>query len=735
VFKKKFDFYFQLDAMDCGATCLKMIAKHYGKTFAIETLREKCFVNREGVSLLGISDAAESIGMHTLAARLSYKNLAKEAPMPCVVHWRERHFFIVIEIKKDIVYVADPAHGLITFTAEEFQKGWLSATGEDEEEGFALFLEPTPAFYEEEEENTKERKIKGIKRYVAYLRPYQKYFFQLFLSLAVATGISVILPFLTQSIVDVGVNNQDVGFVYLILAAQVVLFLSNKAGEIIRSWLLLHMTTRINISIISDFLVKLMKLPVSYFEKKTPGDIMQRLNDHGTIQAFFTGASLEFIFTIANVLVFGSILAFYDTVIFVIYLIGTLAYFGWVLLFMKKRKELNYRFFDQAIMNQNNTLQLVTGMQEIKLQNCERQKRWEWERIQAKNFKLGIMSNTYTQIELTGANIINELKNILLTFYAASLVIEGEMTLGMMLAVSYIVGQLNWIAPGVINFMHSAQMAQLSIERLAEIHDADDEEKKEQFATVSLEEPKDIVIKDLTFQYGSERSPYVFNKLNLTIPKGKVTAIVGSSGSGKTTLLKLLLRSYNITEGSINWGEDLDIKNISFREWRKKFAVVMQESYIFSDTIAKNIAIGEEIINKDRLKYATIAANIREFIETLPIEYNTKIGSDGVGLSQGQRQRVLLARAIYKNSDILLLDEATNALDANNEKVIINNLNEYFKGKTVVVVAHRLSTVKDADQIVVLEKGQIVELGNHEQLVEARGAYYNLIKNQLELGS
>ena len=720
--------------MDCGATSLKMIAKHYGKTFSIETLREKCFVNREGVSILGISDAAEAIGMHTLAARLSYDNLAAEAPLPCIVHWRERHFFIVYKIKKGIVYVADPAHGLVTFTEEEFRKGWICTNGDEDPEGFALFMEPTPAFYNEEEENTKERKLLGLKRYAAYLKPYKKYYFQLFLSLGMATVISVILPFLTQAIVDVGVNNQDVNFVYLILIAQVVLFLSNKAGEIIRSWLLLHMTTRINISILSDFLVKLMKLPVSYFEKKTPGDIMQRMNDHNAIQGFFTATSLEFVFTISNIIVFGSILGFYDIKIFIIYCIGTALYFGWVILFMKKRKELNYKFFDQAILNQNNTLQLVNGMQEIKLQNCERQKRWEWERVQAKNFKLGILSNSVSQIELTGANIINELKNILLTCYSASMVIEGNMTLGMMLAVSYIVGQLNFITPGLINFMHAGQLAQLSIERLAEIHDADDEEKKEAFSNISLEEPKDIVLKDLTFQYGSERSPYVFDKLNLTIPKAKVTAIVGSSGSGKTTLLKLLLRSYAPTSGSINWGET-DIKIISFREWRKKFACVMQESFIFSDTIAKNIAIGEEIINKDRLKFSTIASNIREFIETLPIEYNTKIGQDGIGLSAGQKQRLLLARAIYKDSDILLLDEATNALDANNEKIIINNLNEYFKGRTVVVVAHRLSTVKNADNIVVLEKGQIIEQGNHEELVAKRGSYYELIKNQLELGA
>ncbi len=731
----KFPFYFQLDAMDCGATCLKMIAKFYGKTLSIEMLRDKCFVNREGVSLLGISDGAESIGMHTLCARLSFENLAKEAPMPCVVHWRERHFLIVYKITKDKVYIADPAHGLITYTASEFKQAWIT-TGKntEEEEGYALFMEPTPVFYESDEENVKEKRKKGLRYYYSYLKPYKKYYFQLFLSLGVATIIQVIFPFLTQSLVDIGVTNQDLSFVHLILAAQIVLFLSAKAGEFIRSWLLLHMTSRINITILSDFLVKLMKLPISYFERKTPGDIMQRINDHERIQLFFTSATVEFLFTIISIVVFGSILAFYNSTMFVVYLIGSSLYFAWIVFFMQKRKELDYRNFDQAILNQNNTIQLISGMQEIKLQNCERQKRWEWERIQAKFFKLSMKGLAVGQLEQSGAAILNELKNILLTFYAATLVIEGEMTLGMMLATQYIVGQLNWITGGVITFVHAAQRAKLSADRLSEVHNKDDEESKEVLHQQVVLENRDIELKNVSFQYGGPRSAYVLQNFNLVIPKGKTTAVVGASGSGKTTLLKLLLRSYEPTEGSISFG-DTAISNITFKNWRGKFACVMQESFIFSDTIARNIAIGEEFVNRDRLKYATITANIRDFIEQLPIEYNTKIGADGIGLSQGQRQRILLARAIYKNSDILLLDEATNALDANNEKIIINNLNEYFQGKTVVVVAHRLSTVQNADQIVVLDKGQIVEIGTHKELIEKNGAYYNLIKNQLDLST
>lgn len=731
--RKKFPFYLQLDAMDCGATCLRMIAKHYGKEISITKLRDRCFTNREGVSLLEISDAAESIGLHTLCARLSFENLAKEAPLPCIVHWRERHFLIVYAVKKNIVYVSDPAHGLVTYSIEEFKKAWISSGNNEEPEGFALFLEPRADFYEEEEESRTSSRVIGSKYYLSYLRPYRKYYIQLGLSLLVATVIQIILPFLTQSMVDVGVNNQDLSFVYVVLLAQIVLLLSGKAGEFMRSWLLLHMTSRISISILSDFLIKLMKLPISFFDRKTPGDIMQRIYDHDRIQGFFTSTMIEFLFTIINFFVFGTILAFYNIQIFLIYLGFSFAYFGWIWFFLRKRKELDYKNYDQNVANHNNTLQLVTGMQEIKMQNCERQKRWEWERIQARFFKLSIQRLSLSQIEGTGAVVLMELRNIFLTFFAASLVIEGQMTLGMMLAIQYIAGQLNGITWSVINFVHVAQDAMVSIERLSEIHAKDDEEIKQSFASTPLtDDMRDIVIDKISFQYGGPRSKYVLKDLSLTIPKGKVTAIVGSSGSGKTTILKLLLKSYEPTEGTINYGET-NIRNISFKNWRSKFACVMQESYMFSDTIAKNIAVGEEVINKERLKYATVAANIREFIEGLPLEYNTKIGDNGIGVSQGQRQRLFIARAVYKNSDILLLDEATNALDANNEKVIINHLNEYFQGKTVVVVAHRLSTVKNADQIVVLDEGQIVEIGTHEELVSAQGPYYNLVKNQLDL--
>ncbi len=719
--------------MDCGAACIKMITKYYDKNISIDTIREKSFINQMGVSILGISDTAENLNLHTLVARLPFETLSEEAPLPCIAHWRDRHFIVIYKIKKDKVYIADPAFGLATLTKEEFNNGWIKRENKaDEPEGFALFLEPTPEFYNQEEEK-KDRTKAGIKYYFNYLKPYKKYFFQLFLSLTIATIIQLIFPFLTQSLVDVGVSNQDLGFVYVILLAQIILFLSGKVGEIIRAWLLLHITSRINVSIISDFLIKLMKLPISYFDKKTPADILQRIYDHERIQNFFTSASVEFLFTAVNIIVFGTILAFYNTTICLIYVVGSLLYFAWIIIFMKKRKELDYKNFDQAILNQNNTIQLVNGMQEIKLQNCEKQKRWDWERIQAKLFKLSVKSVTLTQTEQIGASIINELKNIFLSFYAASLVIQGEMTLGMMIATQYIVGQLNWSTGGIITFLHTLQNARISVERLSEIHGKENEENDDILGNRFDLEPRDIKIKNVTFQYDGPRSPIVIKDLSLTLPHGKVTAIVGTSGSGKTTLLKLLLKSYSPTEGNISYGET-DIKNISFKEWRNLFACVSQDSFIFSDTIAKNIAIGEEIIDKKRLKYATKMANIREYIEQLPVEYNTRIGEDGIGLSQGQKQRILLARAIYKNSNILLLDEATNALDANNEKEIINNLDEYFVGRTVVVIAHRLSTVKNADQIVVLEKGEILEIGKHDDLVAKQGAYYNLVKNQLELG-
>jgi len=727
----KFPFFKQLDAMDCGATCLRMIAKYYGKTYTLKFLREMCYTDREGVSLLGISDAAERIGLRTLCARLSFSNVKNEAPLPFIAYWRERHFVVVYKINKKYVYIADPGHGLLKLSITDFIKGWANFNNNNEEEGFALFLEPSPNFYEQEDDN-KKNKV-SLAYYFNYLKPYKKYFTQIFIGLIVSTAIQLIFPFTTQALVDIGINTQDISFIYLILLAQLILFLSRTTTEFIRSWLLLHITSRINISILSDFLIKLMKLPVSFFDKKVTGDIIQRMQDHSRIQDFLTTSSLNTLFSIINIIIFGGILAFYNIKMFLIFFFGSIVYLIWITLFLNKRKELDYKNFEQSARIQNSTIQLLSGMQEIKLQSCEKQKRWEWEKIQAKLFKLNIKSLVLGQIEGSGAGFINEFKNILLTFYAAKSVIDGEMTLGMMLASQYIIGQLNGPVIGLIGFTQTAQSAKISMERLGEIHNMNNEESESLTKEVLDSENSDISIENLSFQYGGPRSTYVLKDLNLKIPSGKVTAIVGSSGSGKTTLLKLLLKFYPTTEGKICFG-NTNINDIQFKVWRDKFGVVMQESFIFSDSIAENIIIGTEKIQKEKLKEAAKIANIREFVEKLPLGYNTKIGPDGQGISQGQRQRLLIARAVYKDPKILLLDEATNSLDAQNEKVIINNLNDFFKGRTVVVVAHRLSTVKNADQIVVLDQGKVVEIGTHKQLIELKGSYFNLIKNQLELG-
>ncbi len=729
---KKFPFYRQLDGTDAGAASLKMICAYHGRMVPIGKIREQLIVREGGFSLDKVSNMGEVLDMNTKITQMTYEDLKSNAPLPCIVQWRDQHCVIVYKITSKKVWMADPAHGLVTLSKEEFLDGFACLVDEDQPQGLVLILEPTNVFYEHDSDEDKQRK-RGLRDYFVYLRPYKKYYANVLMSLALATVCTVTMPFLTQAVVDVGIGNRDIGFIYIVLFAQIMVFLSQKAGEVVRSWLLLHMTTRINISILSDFLIKLMRLPIAFFDRKSEGDLMQRLNDHQKIQSFFTASSLDFVFNASTVVVFGSVLAFYNPIIFAIYVVGSALYFLWIYVFLNKRKVLDYKAFEQSVLNHNLTLELINGMQEIKLQNCEKKKRWAWEHLQVRNFKLAIKQTLVAHSETVGSGIINELKNMLLSFYAAMLVIQGDMTVGMMLAISYIVGQLNWITPSLITFMHSIQEARLSIERLDEIHHHENE-GEEGLVAEDIAEPQDLVLKNVSFGYGGQWDPKVFEWLHLTIPQGKVTAIVGSSGSGKTTLLKLLLKNYLPSTGEINYGSK-NIRTIDYKTWRNKFASVMQESFVFPDTIAANIAVGEEIIDRDRLRKATENANIREFIEGLPMQYNTKIGKGGVGLSQGQRQRLLLARAMYKDSDILLLDEATNALDANNEKIIIENLNRFVKGKTVVVVAHRLSTVRDADQIIVLEKGQIVEMGNHEELVAKKGAYLNLIKNQLELAS
>lgn len=727
----KFHFYKQLDAMDCGPSCLRMIAKYYGKSYSLQLLRARCFITNTGVSLQGISDAAESIGFRTIGVKISFTQLVKEVPLPCIVHWNQNHFVVVYKISKDSVFVADPAHGLISYKTNEFLKSWISTRDEDQGRGIALAMETSPDFYQIEDEKTDKTKLSF---FVKYIMPYRKYIWQLLLGMLVGTLLQLIFPFLTQAIVDTGISNRNLSFVTLILIAQLALMMGRVLVEFLRSWILLHISTRINISLISDFLIKLMKLPIAFFDSKKIGDIMQRIGDHSRIESFLTGSSLSTLFSLVNLVIFGAVLAYYSLSILTIFLIGNTFYIVWILLFMKRRRELDYKRFQQASDNQSNLFQLVTGMQEIKLNNCEKQKRWEWERIQAKLFRVSVKGLALGQWQHIGSLLFSQSTNILISFLSARLVIKGEMTLGMMMSVQYIVGQINVPIEQLIDFMQAFQDAKISLERLGEIHQQKEEEPQEYDRLTLLPEKHSIKIENLNFRYEGPHSPLVLDNITLSIPQGKITAIVGTSGSGKTTLVKLLLGFYAPVEGDIKIGE-ISLKNLNGKTWRQKCGAVMQDGFIFSESIAKNIAVAEEIIDNKKLLHAVKIANIQDFIESLPLSYNTKIGQEGSGISQGQKQRLLIARAVYKNPDFLFFDEATNALDANNERTIMENLNDFFRGKTVMIVAHRLSTVKNADQIIVLEKGKLVEQGTHKELTLLKGKYYELVKNQLELGN
>jgi ATP-binding cassette, subfamily B, bacterial len=745
---KTFPNYIQADQKDCGATCLKIVAKHYGKILKIQDLRSYSETNRGGSNLLLLSDAAEKIGFRTVGAKLSAEKL-EEVPLPCVLHWNKTHFVVLYKSplspkggmlsklrKEDSkYYISDPAIGLIEYSEEEFLKFWIGNNADaSTEEGIALLIEPTPKFNSPlSSEGGGEEKAFGFSLLFKYIFPYKSFIVQLIIGLVAGSLLELIFPFLTQSVVDVGIKNQNIHFIYLILFAQLFLFFGKTALELIRSWILLHLSTRINISLISDFFIKLMNLPISFFDVRMTGDIMQRINDHHRIERILTTSSLNVLFSMINMVIMGGVLAYYNLSIFAVFFAGSLLYFLWVVLFLKRREKLDYKRFSEVSQEQSKVIELINGMQEIKLHNAEKQKRWGWEYVQARLFKVSMKGLVLEQTQSIGSNFINEIKNIVIIFLSAKLVIDGQITLGMMLAISSIVGSLNGPIVQLISFIREAQDAKISLARLSEIHEKEDETQQSETQTTEIPTDCDIVIKDVSFRYIGSDVP-VLENLNLTIPANKITAIVGTSGSGKTTLMKLLLKFYEPNTGEI-LVDKIPLNTFSQHSWRAHLGTVMQEGFIFNDTIANNIAIGVDIIDKKRLVYAANVANIAAFIQDYPLGYNTKIGMEGVGMSTGQKQRLLIARAVYKNPEMLFFDEATSALDSNNEKEIMQKLGVFFKNKTVVVIAHRLSTVINADQIVVLEKGKIIEIGNHAELVKLKGSYYELVRNQLQLAT
>lgn len=734
----------QYDLMDCGAACLLMIARHYGSLISRNELIRNFTVEKKGVSLLSIKRVAEKLHFSSLGGYISFTAFTEEVKQPSIVHWSQSHFVVVYKVKKHqgeryTIYVADPAKGLITYDKNEFCKHWLSISMDNQEKGIVLLLEPTVEFYRlVSEQSVSDKKVPSRLHLLwAHIKCYKYLIVQLILGLIIGSMLQLVFPFLTQSIVDTGIGGKDISFVWIVLLAQMMLLFSRTAIEFVRSKLLLHISTRINVSLLSDFFIKLMKLPMKFFDTKLMGDLLQRIEDHRRVEQFLTSGSLSLLFSFFTFIIFGIVLASYNLIIFSIFCIGTLLYAGWITLFLRKRKEIDYKYFEQAGRNRNITYQLINGMQEIKLQGCEQRKRWEWEDVQADLFRVNLESLNLGQIQQAGSITINELKNIIITILAATAVIRGEMTLGMMLAVQYIIGQLNSPVEQLINFIYSWQDVSISLERMNEIHQEANEENAERVCNVYSSEQASahsISIENLSFKYNIHSLTNILSDINLSIPNGKVTAIVGASGSGKTTLIKLLLGFYEPLQGSIRIGDN-KLSECNLGWWRSQCGAVMQEGYLFSDTIARNIAVSDDEPNLERIRSAARVAQIADYIEALPLAYNTMIGQDGQGISQGQRQRILIARMVYKNPMFVFLDEATNALDANNERAITESLSDFYRGKTVVVVAHRLSTVRHADQIVVLDAGQVVEVGTHEELTEKRGTYFSLVKNQLELGN
>jgi ATP-binding cassette subfamily B protein len=726
--------------MDCGPTCLKMVCEYFGRNYDIDHLRNLCHLTKQGATMQGMSKASEMIGLRSLAVNISINQLKKSAPLPCILHWTQNHYVVLFDIQeqknKTKYVIGDPAFELITIEEEEFLDSWIS----NNNKGICLLFEKTGEF--KESVSQEKKSLTSFSSVFKYLRPFRAKMAIVLGSLLAGTFLTLTIPFLMQNMVDGGILAKNYSVINLVLLAQFVIFSASIINEFFRTRILLHINNKITIDILSDFLIKIFRLPIRFFDSKTVGDLSQRIADHGKVQGFLTGTSITIVFSLVNLVVYTVVLLYYKVSVFFIFLIFTIAGILWILLFLKKRKNLDFLRFQKNAENQNVVYELISSMQEIKVHNIEQKKRWKWEKSQKDLNLLNIKSLDLNQLQSAGSSLLLHFKNIIITFVCAKSVIEGEMTLGIMMSVSFLIGQMRTPVEQILSFIVTAQDAKLSFIRLQEIHQIKDEDdadllnKPFEYFEATLrgnEAEGGILIKDLSFSY-DKNGEEVLKNINLLIPEKKTTAIVGTSGSGKTTLLKMLLKFYQPDSGQISIN-GMDLEAIPASTWRSNCGIFMQEGHIFNDSIAENVAPGEDLPDIGKVDEALKAANIYDYVVNLALKHDTKIGSEGLGLSVGQKQRILIARAIYKNPRFIFFDEATSSLDANNEKAIMNNLREFFKDKTVITVAHRLSTVAHADNIIVMEQGEIIEQGTHAGLISKQGAYYHLIKNQLELGT
>lgn len=721
---KRFPTEYQMDSQDCGPACLKMIAKHFGRFYSLQMLRDKCGISNNGVSLLDLSHGSESIGLRSLPIKCTVENLVNDVPLPAIIHWKDEHFVVVYYATKKYIYVSDPAKGKIKYTISEFIKGWYK---KNEKRGVALAVEPMADFRQTATE--KAMALKTATSILNYFIPFKKDFAVIFGIMLLVTALQAILPFISKAVIDVGIKTRDIDFINMILFGNIMILLSVTIFNIVRDWILMHITSRVNIALISDYLIKLMKLPITFFENKLLGDILQRAQDHERIRTFIMNNSLSVVFSALTFIVFNIILAIYNTYIFLIFIAGSLLYIGWVLLFLSIRKKLDWEYFELVSKNQSYWVETVAAIQDIKLFNFEKIRRWKWEEIQARLYKVNKRVLAVTNTQNLGAQFIENIKNMGIVFFCATAVIKGDITYGVMISTQFIIGMLNGPLIQFINFIISAQYAKISFLRMNEIRELNNEEEDDVHNNNILPENRNIVVQNVHFQY-NQNLPMALQRINLVIPQNKITAFVGGSGSGKSTLLKLILRLYKPSYGEIKMG-GMNVENISLRQWRDMCGVVMQDGKIFSDTVLNNIVMGDENPDYNRVREVCRIAQIEDEINTMPKGFETLVGEKGRGLSGGQRQRLLIARALYQNPQFLFLDEATNALDAINEQKIVAALNGAFKDRTVILVAHRLSTIRNADQIVALNNGNIVEIGDHETLIARKGYYYNLVNSQL----